>query len=298
MFSPKVSILMTTYNAGSYLQEAIQSVLTQSLTDWELVIVDNASTDGSTANLDHLDTRIRYIKLESNVGRTPALNIGLSACTGVYVAILDADDLSHPSRLEIQSYFLDMNIEHSLIGGEYETIDDDGKRIEIHRCGASPKDLETSFCYSNEVAHSTVMYRRLLALESGGYDESFPYAQDFEMTLKLMKLGKIEILHECLSSIRIHQNSETNKNQLTKTRLLDEYRCFRIANSHVKVKGLLTRKQGQRLAVTAIAMAYSELKTGNIRKGIAYLIEGINHDRSFSWVITVVKYFRNSNARS
>jgi glycosyltransferase involved in cell wall biosynthesis len=289
---------MTTYNAGRLLQEAVESVVKQSFSDWELVVVDNASTDASTDNLEFTDARIRYIKLEANVGRTSALNIGLFACVGEYVAILDADDLCHPSRLGVQSQFLDPNIGHSLIGSEYETIDEGGRRIKMHRCAASPNEVEKSLGYTNVIAHSTVMYRRLLALESGGYDESFPYAQDFEMTLKLMKLGKIEILHECLSSIRIHQNSETNKNQLTKTRLLDEYRCFRIANSHVKVKGLLTRKQGQRLAVTAIAMAYSELKTGNIRKGIAYLIEGINHDRSFSWVITVVKYFRNSNARS
>jgi len=297
LLSPKVSVLMTTYNAGQFLQEAIQSLLEQSLSDWELVLVDNASTDGSTENLISSDIRIRHILLDSNVGRTTALNIGLFACRGKYVAILDADDLSTSSRLEVQSHFLDTNIEHSLIGGEYETIDEHGRRIEIHRCGTSPKDLEESLGYSNEVAHSTVMYRRHLATETGGYDESFLYAQDFELTLRLMKLGRIEILPECLSSIRIHSNSETNKQSVSRSRLFDEYRCFRIANQYLSQNSSMKRRHRQRLAITAIAMAYSEIKERNLRNCVCYLIEGLKHDKSLSWLSIVARYFRHESTR-
>jgi glycosyltransferase involved in cell wall biosynthesis len=289
---------MTTYNAGRLLQEAVESVVKQSFSDWELVVVDNASTDASTDNLEFTDARIRYIKLESNVGRTPALNIGLSACTGVYVAILDADDLSHPSRLGVQSQFLDTNIGHSLIGSEYETIDEGGRRIKMHRCAASPIEVEKSLGYTNVIAHSTAMYRRHFAIETGGYDESFSYAQDFEMTLRLMKLGEVEILPECLGSIRIHSNSETNKNSVSKSRIFDEYRCFRIVNSYLSQNSSVEHKHRQRLAITAIAMAYSEIKERNLRESFSYLIEGLKNDKSFSWLAVVARYFRPENTRT
>lgn len=297
MLTPKVSVLMTTYNAGRLLQEAVQSVVEQSFSDWELVVVDNASTDASTENLEFTDARIRYIKLEANVGRTPALNIGLFACVGEYVAILDADDLCHPSRLGVQSQFLDTNISHSLIGSEYETIDEGGRRIKMHRCAASPEEVKTSLGYTNVIAHSTVMYRRNLAIETTGYDESFSYAQDFEMTLRLMELGEVEILPKCLSSIRIHSNSETNKNSVSKSRIFDEYRCFRIANSYLSQNLSVEHKHRQRLAITAIAMAYSEFKDRNLRRSFSFLIEGLKNDKSFSWLLIVARYFRTGNAR-
>ena len=297
MLTPKVSVLMTTYNAGRLLQEAVQSVVEQSFSDWELVVVDNASTDASTENLEFTDARIRYIKLEANVGRTPALNIGLFACVGEYVAILDADDLCHPSRLGVQSEFLDTNISHSLIGSEYETIDEGGRRIKMHSCAASSKEVKTSLGHTNVIAHSTVMYRRNLAIETAGYDESFSYAQDFEMTLRLMKLGEVEILPECLSSIRIHPNSETNKKSVSKSKIFDEYRCFRIANSYLSQNSSVEHKHRQRLAITAIAMAYSEFKERNLRGSLSFLIEGMKNDKSFSWLLVVARYFRTKNAR-
>ena len=121
---------MTCYNAASTIEESIRSVIAQTFTNWELVLVDNCSTDDSMAIVRRIgDARIRITKLERNHGRTPALNIGLNNARGEYLAILDADDLSTPDRLQLQVDCLDNNPNLVLVASWYRNINSDGELI-------------------------------------------------------------------------------------------------------------------------------------------------------------------------
>ncbi|MFM7828690.1 MAG: glycosyltransferase family 2 protein, partial [Actinomycetota bacterium] len=106
----KVSVLMTCYNAASTIEESVRSVIAQTFTDWELVLVDNCSTDGSMNIVRSIaDPRVKITQLARNHGRTPALNIGLGKARGEYLAILDADDISAPHRFALQVECLQAN---------------------------------------------------------------------------------------------------------------------------------------------------------------------------------------------
>src|SRR3972149_9086486 len=104
---PMVSVLMTIYNAEPYLRAAIDSLISQTFPDWELIAVENGSTDGSLSVLkDYADPRVRVFQQKKNIGRTPALRFAFDQARGDYVAVLDADDISSPDRLARQVAFL------------------------------------------------------------------------------------------------------------------------------------------------------------------------------------------------
>ena len=107
---PRVSVLMTIYNAEPYLKEAIDSIVAQTFGEWELIAIENGSSDGSRAILDsYQDERIRCFCLPENIGRTPALRYAFEQAGGEYIAVLDADDVSHPERFKKQVEYLDQH---------------------------------------------------------------------------------------------------------------------------------------------------------------------------------------------
>lgn len=208
--SPRVSILMTIYNAGSYLRLAVDSLLSQSFTDWELVAIENGSTDGSKQVMaGYSDPRIRLIDLDKNIGRTPALNLALREAKGDLVAILDADDIALPLRLEQQVAFMDANPKVVLLGGWARLIDGEGHETGAMRHPSDPAALKDSLIYSNPVMHSASMYRREAALKGGGYPEAYAYASDFGLWLDLLKQGEMAVLAEDIVLFREHAASAT-----------------------------------------------------------------------------------------
>ncbi|MDE2223595.1 MAG: glycosyltransferase family 2 protein, partial [Candidatus Omnitrophica bacterium] len=126
--APRVSVLMTIYNAAPFLQESIDSLLTQSFQNWELIAVENGSTDTSAEILaGYKDPRIRVFHFSQNMGRTLALIQALGQSRGEYVAILDADDVAHPLRFARQVEFLDNDPETVLVGSWVQHIDEKGR---------------------------------------------------------------------------------------------------------------------------------------------------------------------------
>ena len=157
--TPKVSVLMPVYNAAPFLGEAIETVLTQTFGDFEFIIVDDGSTDGSS-DLVHSyagqDARIHPIYQEHNQGIVKVLNIGLDACTGDFVARMDADDVALPDRLALQLQGLAKNPKLGALGGALTYIDESGKELGVIRhC-----TLQASRLAGNPLLHPTVMLRR------------------------------------------------------------------------------------------------------------------------------------------
>jgi len=133
IYTPAISVIMAVYNTQRYLTEAIQSILSQSFTDFELVIVDDGSTDGSPEilkNLAQQDSRIKLIT-QFNAGIGAATQRGITESQGEYIAIMDSDDISLPDRLKLQKQFLDQHSDIDAVGSQWRMLHADGRDIGI-----------------------------------------------------------------------------------------------------------------------------------------------------------------------
>lgn len=203
---PAVTVLLCVFNGEAHLREAVDSVLAQTFGALELLVVDDASTDATASILaSYSDPRLRIISNSENLGLTRSLNLGLRAARGMYVARHDADDLSHPRRIEKQFAFLQRNPEVPLVGTQFISIDDRGRRRPPHlwtKCRTSVGIL-WQFMFENPFVHSAVMFRRDIVLqELGGYDESYRTNQDYELWSRMARRHPLRNLGESLVRFR------------------------------------------------------------------------------------------------
>jgi len=230
----RVSVLMTIYNAGPFLGPAVDGLLAQTFRDFEVVAVENGSTDGSKDVLRQYaasNPRVKLIDLPQNVGRTRALNIALNAAQGEYIAVLDADDLTVPDRFERQVHLLDRDPSVVLVAGGMRFIYEKGAVISTFQPPTAFRDIYDMLAYSNPIAHSACMYRRREALHVGGYPTRFTFAQDFGLILSLVRRGKIAMLPELIVDTREHEGRMTRASQIAFNRLYEELELFGVASS-------------------------------------------------------------------
>lgn len=207
--SPRVTVLMTVYNDERHVAQAIDSVLAQTHRDFELLIVDDGSTDGTAAILARYaaaDPRIRVLT-QPNSGTTAAANAGLEQARGLYVARLDSDDLSHPDRLAIEVAFLDAHPEVALVGGGSEIIDDSGEVIGVRNVRTA--DPSRTLPHRCIYQHSDVMFRRDVALRVGAYRPKFRNAQDYDLWLRISEVAGIAKLDVVLGLWRLNPGGYT-----------------------------------------------------------------------------------------
>ncbi len=225
---PKISVLMTVFNAEPYLQESLMSLLDQDFTDWELIVIENGSSDGSGKTLRSFsDKRIKATFLTENIGRTEALNLALNKSNSEYIAILDADDLSMVSRLTKQYKKLESDENIGLVGSWAQFIDSKGQNLYVKVGPALHDEIVSLFATRNPFVHSSVMFRRDIAIAIGGYDSSYKYAQDFDLILKIASISRVEIIPEVLCAWRSVETSQTYAPESVVVRARDEYQLMR-----------------------------------------------------------------------
>ncbi len=199
---------MTVWNGERFLDEAIRSVLEQDFADFELIIVDDGSTDATPMILDRWasrDARLRILRNATNLGIASAANIGLAVARGAYVARLDADDLCMPGRFAAQIDVLDRDRDVVLVSTCYELIDEHGRTLDIARRSAPPEVIAHLMHFSNAIGgHSQVMFRRDVVRELGGYDESFDVCVDYELWSRLIRRGRFIVLPIIGMKYRLH----------------------------------------------------------------------------------------------
>lgn len=201
---PTVSVLLCVYNGERYLREAVDSILAQTWTDFEFVIVDDASTDKTPAILDsYRDGRIVRYRNAENIGLTKSLNRGLEICRGEYVARIDADDVSLPDRLARQVAFLAEHPEITVLGTWTTEIDEHGGEIGAFEVAPDADYVAWELTWRNVVYPSSVLMRRAPVAALCGYDARVPYAQDHDLwTRVIMAGGKAALLPERLTRYR------------------------------------------------------------------------------------------------
>jgi glycosyl transferase family 2 len=189
--SSRVTVLLAVHNGGAYLSDAVTSVLAQTFEDFELLLVDDASTDEAVDSLP-TDPRIRVLRNDRNLGQIASLNRGLAEAKGEYVARLDHDDLCLPRRLERQVEALDRDPSVALVSTWVDIVGEDGRlwfpmRGSIH----SYVDFLARVLIDDlPLAHPAIMFRREIVRELGGYDESLGAAEDKDLYRRIALSGK------------------------------------------------------------------------------------------------------------
>ncbi|MGH9460278.1 MAG: glycosyltransferase family 2 protein [Vicinamibacteria bacterium] len=231
---PLISVLMSVFNGEPYLGDAMESILNQTFSDFEFVIIDDGSTDG-TADVIHSfdDPRIVLIKNQENLGLARSLNRGLRAARGNLVARQDSDDVSLPRRLDIEARFLQTHEETLLVSSNIEYMGHDGRRLgQSDRACVSELVPWFLLFYNHLAGHSQVMFRRQEVVDLGGYSESTRFSQDYELWQRIARVGKIAILSEVLVRWRMHESGIS-------TRAKREQEEFSLRNSQRSLEGLV-----------------------------------------------------------
>lgn len=201
---PSVTVLMPMYNSARYLREAVDSILAQSFAGFELLVMDNASTDDGPAILQgYRDPRIRYVHNGGNIGLAASLNRGIDLARGAFIARMDADDIALPRRLELQVDFLRRHPEVGMCGGQvYKVVD--GRRHWMW----FPKrheDIRVTLLFHTAFPHPAVMIRRSVLVEQGlRYREDLRNLEDYELWTRLTEVTRTANLPDFLLDYRVH----------------------------------------------------------------------------------------------
>lgn len=220
MFKPKVSVIMSVYNGERYLRDSIKSILNQTFKDFELLIVDDGSTDNTKEILKtYKDPRINIITNLENIGLTKSLNKGIHIAKGEYIARQDADDVSRYNRLEKQVNYLELNKNIALLGTAIYVIDDKGDKLEDIEYPTNYYFIRQALKRNNCFCHGSVIFKKKIFEELGGYREVFETAQDYDLWLRFSEKYEVSNLKDRLYKYRFNPSSLTFKKVINQTRL-------------------------------------------------------------------------------
>lgn len=222
MTLPTVSVLLPVFNGDQFIVEAVNSVLTQTFDDFELIVVDDGSTDQTARLLGAMrDPRLRILT-QPNAGMAAALNRALGEARGRYVARMDADDRSLPSRFAQQVAYLDRRPDVAVVGTSYRRIAGDGTRLDVVATLVSPPAVARDLYTRNPFGHGTVMARRAVIAELGGYDAAWWPADDYDLWRRLLVRHRGANLPEVLYEYRLHgENSSVAEQDAAADRIRD-----------------------------------------------------------------------------
>ncbi len=210
--APKVTVFIPVYNREEYIGEAIESILAQTFSDFEILLLDDGSTDSSVEKIhSYTDPRIRLVCNEENLGIPKTRNKGVEHARGEYIAMLDSDDRAFPDRLEKQVAFLDTHQEYAQIGSWCRMMDSDGRILKkVKRQPTLPNDIHAQFLFRCAMSNRSIMARTTI-LREYGYRNDFPRCQDYELHVRLAKKYKLGNIPECLVYGRIHPQQITGQ---------------------------------------------------------------------------------------
>jgi glycosyltransferase involved in cell wall biosynthesis len=227
-----VSVVMPCYNSGKFVSCAIESILNQTFADFELIIIDDGSTDNTVLEITkHKDDRIRFYSLKENKGNYFARNMGLCFANGKYVCVMDADDLSSVKRLAIQCDYMNSHPNIGAIGSQGELIDEKGILLnkKFVRPLVSPAQLKIFLLMDNYILHPSLMIRSgLLKKHQLFYNEKYRYASDFDFVSRCAGLFPVRNIHNNLIMYRVHGTQISTKNRVWQTEYADQIRLSRL----------------------------------------------------------------------
>ena len=251
MSTPEITVLLTVYNGMAFLPEAVESILAQTRRDFVFLVLNNGSGDNSGMYLSSLDDpRLKIVHLESTLPRTDVLNKALAMVETPLTAVIDADDLAEPDRLEAQAAFLESRPDVALVGCNVRYVDPQGAILGSDEFPEDHAALTARMPLFNQFAHAGCMYRTKAALAVGGYPRTSPYAQDQALWLALFRAGyKAASIPRVLAGIRVHPGQQTRSAALNRARAEDD---ANLARAMLDIPGLpAASRQAARLRQAA-----------------------------------------------
>ena len=214
---PLVSVIMSVYNSSKYLAAAINSILKQDYKKFEFIIINDASNDESEYLIKSFnDSRIIYIKNKNNIGLASSLNIGISIAKGKYIIRMDADDESIKNRIGIQVKYMEKNLKIGVAGSYFKLIGNikTYKKLIIRKAKIKDKEINSQMIFAPCVLHPSVIIRKEILIKNNiYYNESFRYAQDYDLWARLIKVTKITNIPKVLFKWRISNQQASNVNR-------------------------------------------------------------------------------------
>jgi len=295
MSAPKVSVLLPVFNADRYLRLAIDSILTQTFTDFELIIINDGSTDGSRQILEsYVDPRIQLIH-QANAGLPISLNRAIKVARGQYLARQDADDVSLPSRLSEQVHYLDAHLQCALLGTAAQIIEEDTLSQRTLSHPTDNGEIQIKLLFYNCFVHSSVMIRKAALDQSGLYPEDpnkFP-PEDYDLWLRIAQHGEINNLQKVLLHYRElpHSISRTKLELMqARARLMSLHRLQELVTesaSNVDLRSLVSAMTNQVMDLNWLAY----IRLGKPLKKLQSNVEHA-HPNSVSGVRTAIEECR------
>ncbi len=222
---PKVSIVLPAYNMAPYLRETLDSILRQTFTDFECIVINDGSTDNSADILneyDKRDPRMRVIN-QANQGLVKTLNSAIRQARGAYIARVDGDDPSFEDRLEKQVAVLDDRPGVVLVGGGFEIMDEHGYFLETVHIPTTDADLRRAMALRNPFGHAGVLFRKDAALEAGLYTGNHGPTEDYNLWMRLSQVGQLAALPQPVYRYRIVGNGISQSNSELQMRYTREH---------------------------------------------------------------------------
>ena len=217
--NPKISIITITRNRAGFITKALESASNQSLTAWELLVLDDDSNDGTEAVVRAIMTtenRVKYYKNHQILGISANRNKGTALAEGRYIAILDSDDFwLDEDKLQKQYDFLEQNPEYALIGSNIKIVDDKGDPVRETSYAIEDGDIRKRIMIENQIPHSSALIRKDFMEKAGGYDEKLSCVEDLDLFLRLGKLGKLKNLAEITTAYTKHSGGTSYQRRLT-----------------------------------------------------------------------------------
>lgn len=239
--NPRISVILSVYNGGKYIKEAVESILNQTFKDFEFIIIDDGSTDTTASVLDSFkDPRIIRLVNKNNIGLVQSLNKGLHVASGEFVARMDADDMSVSDRFEKQIDFLEKHPDVGVLGTAMQQVDAKGKILSVFQSPEKHDDILYRMLFDTALAHATVMMRKDVVMQAGGYDPKFIHVEDTELWSRLILKTKFANLPEALYIRRLHKNSIMNAHsqfQTEQSRIIRDCLFGSITNKKIISEG-------------------------------------------------------------
>jgi len=298
---------MAVYNGERYLREAVESILAQTYPDFEVIIIDDGSSDASAGMLEEFarrDDRVRLVRQE-NIGLTRTLNKAIELSGGELLARMDADDIAMPDRLRRQVEFMQQHPRVVLLGGAYELIDGRGRLLTRITPPLDDQPLqELALAGRTPICHPLAMMRRDAVLKTGGYDESLKVAQDLDLWLRLGEVGELACLPDVLLKYRQHEESVSEAKQALQVqnmRLACERAWKRRGISGTFDGDAGWRPGGDRHSRHQYALRYGwwAFNSGQRRTAMAYGLKAIATApmRADGWKLIMCALFKDKDAR-
>jgi glycosyltransferase involved in cell wall biosynthesis len=279
----RVSVLMPAYNARRYLAEAIDSILAQTFRDFELVIVDDGSTDDTPEILKRYaaqEPRVRIVS-RPNTGISGALNDGLETCRAPLVARMDADDVAEPQRLERQVAYMDAHADCVLLGSDVLLIDPAGLPIGIDQNQPAHEEIERQLLRGRggAVYHPSAMMRRHAIDRVGRYRAAFNDSEDLDLFLRLAEIGRVANLPEPLLRYRRHLNSVTQNRYQNQWRLKRQIvaEAYQRRGQTMPADWTFEPWQPRPIAAQLREWGWRALKAGNVRAARHQALLAVRH---------------------